>query len=173
MPTLVPGRKVPNLDLELTIEARFQLAKQKPDAFTMLVFYRGSHCPICKKYLEELGGKLEKFTTLGVAPFAISMDSKDRAMVAHEEWATHDLPLAYNLSEEQAREWGLFLSEKRPESDEPELFSEPGLFLIRPDRTLYFEDVQSGPFARPPLDDLLDAIEFVREDDYPVRGTAT
>ena len=149
---LTPGQPVPDLDLHLTIDARFQLSKQKPDAFTMLVFYRGKHCPICKKYLEELGSKLDKFTALGATPFAISMDSKDRAMVAHEEWATHDLPLAYDLSEEQAREWGLF--------------------LIKPDGTLYFEEVQSAPFARPPLDEMLSAIEFVLENDYPARGTA-
>lgn len=170
---LIPGQKVPDLALELTIDARFQLAKQKPDAFTMLVFYRGKHCPICKKYLEELGGKLSKFTEMGVSPFAISMDSRERAMVTHEEWDTHDLPLAYGLSEDEAREWGLFISEKRPDSDEPERFSEPGLFLIEPDGTLFFKQVQSAPFTRPPLDDLLGAIELVQEKDYPARGTAT
>ena len=59
---LTPGQSVPDLDLELTIGARFQLSKQSPENFTMLVFYRGKHCPICKRYLEELGGKLDKFT---------------------------------------------------------------------------------------------------------------
>ena len=94
-------------------------------------------------------------------------------MVTHEEWDTHDLPLALGLPEEQAREWGLFISEKREGSDEPERFSEPGLFLIKPDGTLYFEEVQSAPFARPPLDEMLSAIQFVLENDYPVRGTAS
>ena len=170
---LIPGQNVPDLDLELTIDARFQLSKQHPGAFTMLVFYRGKHCPICKKYLEELGSKLDSFTKLGVSPFAISMDSRERAMVAHEEWDPHDLPLAFGLSEDQAREWGLFISEKRPDSDEPERFSEPGIFLIKPDGTLFFEEVQSGPFARPLLDELRSAIEFVLENDYPSRGTVT
>ena len=170
---LIPGQPVPDLDLELTIDARFQLSKQSPKNFTMLVFYRGKHCPICKKYLEELGGKLSKFTDLGVSPFAISMDSEERAMVAHKDWKTHDLPLVYGLSEDQAREWGLFISEKRPDSEEPDVFSEPGLFLIKPDGTLYFEEVQSAPFTRPPLDELLSAIEFVLENDYPARGTRT
>ena len=114
---LTPGQSVPEIDLPLTIKARFELSKQKPDSFTMLVFYRGKHCPICKRYLEELGGKLGKFTDLGVSPFAISMDSEERAMVTHEEWDTHDLPLAYGLPEDQAREWGLFISEKQPDSD--------------------------------------------------------
>ncbi|MBB3032877.1 peroxiredoxin-like family protein [Alteriqipengyuania lutimaris] len=173
MPTLIPGQTVPDLELQLTIQARFELSKQKPDTFTMLVFYRGKHCPICKKYLEELGGKVDRFTALGVSPFAISMDSKDRAMVAHEDWDTHDLPLAYGLPEDQARDWGLYISEKRPDSDEPERFSEPGLFLITPDGTLFLAQTQSAPFTRPPLDELLSGIELVRDKDYPTRGTAT
>ena len=168
---LMPGQKVPNIDLPLTIKARFDLSKQEPEAFTMLVFYRGKHCPICKKYLEELGGRLSDFTDIGINVFAISMDSEERAMVSHEEWDTHDLPLAFDLPEDQAREWGLYISEKREGSEEPERFSEPGLFLAKPDMSLHFAQTQNAPFTRPDLDDLLSGIKFTLENDYPTRGT--
>ena len=170
---LIPNDKVPELDLPLTIDARFNLSHQTPDFMTMLVFYRGKHCPICKSYLEQVASKLEDFTSRGVSIFAISMDGEDRAMVVDREWKTGDLPLAYDLSAEQAREWGLYLSEKREGSEEPDLFSEPGLFLIRPDGTLYFAQMQSAPFTRPPLDELLKGIDMVKDKDYPARGTAT
>ncbi|WBY15754.1 peroxiredoxin-like family protein [Erythrobacteraceae bacterium WH01K] len=170
---LTPGQKVPSLDLPLTIDARFELSKQKPDTYTMLVFYRGKHCPICKGQLEEIGGRLSDFTDRGINVFAISMDSEERAMVAHDEWDTHDLPLAYGLSEEKAREYGLFISEKRSGSEEPDMFSEPGMFLVKPDGELYFQVVQNAPFTRPPLDDLLDGIDFIQKNDYPTRGTLT
>ena len=170
---LKPGQPVPALDLPLTIEARFELEKQKPDNFTMLVFYRGKHCPICKKYLTELGRKLDKFTDKGINVFAISMDSPERAAVSHEEWDTHDLPLAHSLSEDKAREYGLYISEKREGSKEPDVFSEPGLFVVKPDGTLHFTVVQSAPFTRPDLDDLLEGLMFTIEKDYPTRGTRT
>ena len=170
---LTPGRKVPTLDLPLTIDARFELSKQSPEAFTMLVFYRGKHCPVCKGQLEEIGGRLNDFTERGINVFAISMDSEERAMVAHNDWNTHDLPLAWNLSEEKAREFGLFISEKRPDSEEPDRFSEPGLFLVKPNGELYFQVVQNAPFTRPPLDDLLQGIDYVLKNDYPTRGTLT
>lgn len=170
---LKPGQKVPNLDLPLTIQARFELAKQTPDAFTMLVFYRGKHCPICKRYLEELGGRLDDFTSIGISPFAISMDSEERAMVAHDEWDTHDLPIAYSLDKTMARQWGLYISEKREGSEEPAVFSEPGLFLVKPDMSLYFAVTQNAPFSRPPLDELLSGLKYVLENDYPTRGTLT
>lgn len=170
---LVPGRKAPDIELPLTISAKFELAAQTPDLFTMLVFYRGKHCPICKRYLEELGGRLEDFTRRGVSPFAISMDGEERAMAVHEDWETGDLPLVYDLSEEAAREWGLYISSKREGSDEPETFSEPGLFLIRPGGTLYFAQVQSAPFTRPSLNELLDGIDIIKDKNYPARGQAT
>ncbi len=170
---LTPGQSVPELDLPLTIDARFELSRQSPQNFTMLVFYRGKHCPICKGQLEEIGGRLSDFTDAGINVFAVSMDSEERATVAHEEWDTGDLPLAWGLSEEQAREWGLFISEKRPDSEEPEVFSEPGLFLIKPDGELYFQVVQNAPFTRPSLDQLLQGLNYVIKNDYPTRGTLT
>ncbi len=170
---LKPGQPIPALDLPLTIEARFELEKQDPENFTMLVFYRGKHCPICKKYLTELGGKLDEFTDKGINVFAISMDSPERAAVSHEEWDTHDLPLAHSLSEDKAREYGLYISEKREGSGEPDVFSEPGLFVVKPDGTLHFAVVQNAPFTRPDLDDLLEGLMFTIEKNYPTRGTLT
>ncbi|MXP09476.1 peroxiredoxin-like family protein [Pseudoblastomonas halimionae] len=170
---LIPNRPVPSLDLPLTIDARFNLADQSPDNFTMLVFYRGKHCPICKNYLETIADKLDAITKRGINPFAISMDREDRAKVVDEEWDTGDLPLCYGLSEEKAREWGLYISEKREGSDEPDVFSEPGLFLVRPDGTLFFAQAQSAPFTRPSIDQLLDGVDFILEKGYPARGTLT
>ena len=53
---------------------------------------------------------------------------------------------------------------------EPDLFLEPGLFMIRPDGTLYFASVQTMPFARPAFGDILKAVDFVIANDYPARG---
>ena len=170
---LVPGQKAPDLDLPLTIDARFELSKQQPENFTMLVFYRGKHCPICKKYLEEIGAKLETITKRGINVFAVSMDSEDRAMVSDREWETHDLPLVHSMTEDKAREYGLYISEKREGSEEPDRFSEPGMVLVRPDGTVFMVQTQSAPFTRPDIDQLMSNLGFVMKNDYPARGTAT
>ena len=170
---LVPGNKAPDLHLPLTIDAQFDLADQTPELFTMLVFYRGKHCPICRSYLETIGGRLDEITKRGINPLAISMDSEERAMVVDREWDTHDLPLAHSMSEETAREWSLYISSKREGSDEPPIFSEPALYLIKPDGTIYFANVQSAPFMRPPIDELLKALDFIGDKNYPPRGMAT
>lgn len=87
------------------------------------------------------------------------------------------LRFAYGLSLRSARQWGLYISTSRGKTsigiEEPDLFSEPGVFLVRPDGTLYYGSTQTMPFARPPFQDLLGAIDFAIAHDYPARGEYT
>jgi peroxiredoxin len=135
----------------------------------MMVVYRGLHCPICKPYLRELDRKLEEFESRGVEVIAVSSDTKERAARSKEEWELGRLPIGYGLEIAKAREWGLFISRGIKES-EPADFAEPGLFLVRPDCTLYAAAVQSMPFARPHFSDVLAAVDFITKNDYPPRG---
>jgi hypothetical protein len=57
--------------------------------------------------------------------------------------------------------------------EEPTHFSEPALYLIRPDGTLYVGSIQTMPFARPHVADILAAIDYVLKNNYPARGEAT
>lgn len=166
-----PREKVPHLEIELINDTLWSMEKQDPEKYTMILFYRGLHCPVCKKQLESLKDKLSEFVDRGVNVIAISMDTEKRAKKAGEEWNIESIPVGYELTETQAKEWGLYLS-KGISDKEPELFSEPGMFLIKKDGTLYCSSVQTMPFARPGLDDILNAIDFVEKKDYPARGEA-
>ena len=55
---------------------------------------------------------------------------------------------------------------------EPERFNEPGLFLVKPDGSVYYEALSSMPWGRPHLDDVLNGIDYVLRSDYPARGEA-
>jgi len=166
-----PRTKVPDLDLPTVGGGRFDLTQSHPPAFTMLVFYRGLHCPICKTTLRDLDRKLAEFEKLGVAVVAVSTDGRERAEQTRADWGLEHLTIAYGLGIEQAREWGLFIS-AAIKDDEPALFAEPGLFLVRPDGTLYAASVQTMPFARPQFSEVLAAIGFINQKDYPARGEA-
>lgn len=166
-----PRTKVPNLELPTVGGGRFDFRVQHPQSFSMLVFYRGLHCPICKTYLRDLDHRLEEFAKRDVEAVAISTDTKERAEQSKKEWGIEHLAIAYDLSIEHARQWGLYISASIKEN-EPRLFAEPGLFLIRPDGTLYCASVQTMPFARPSFSDVLQAVAFVIETDYPARGEA-
>jgi hypothetical protein len=85
--------------------------------------------------------------------------------------------MGYGLSLSLAKDWGLFISTSRGKTsigiEEPKLFSEPGVFLIRPDQTLFYASVQSMPFVRPVFKEMLPALDFVMANDYPARGEYT
>ncbi|WP_339695430.1 peroxiredoxin-like family protein [uncultured Marixanthomonas sp.] len=164
-----PKEKTPALKLDLINGTTWDIEKQEPENFTMMIFYRGLHCPVCKKYLEELQTKIEDFRSKGVNVVAVSMDTEKRATITTEKWDIESIPLAYGMSEEKAREWGLFISHAIKDA-EPDVFSEPALFLINKDTTIYSASIQTMPFARPGFDDLLKSIDFVLKEDYPARG---
>jgi len=77
--TLFPRQPVPPLDVGLADGGTFDIAAEKPASFTLIVFYRGLHCPICKTQLRELESKLDEFDKRGVAVVAVSSDSRERA----------------------------------------------------------------------------------------------
>ncbi|WGK65479.1 peroxiredoxin-like family protein [Croceiramulus getboli] len=166
---LKPRTKVPALELSLINDTLWKLSDQSPDHFTLLIFYRGLHCPLCKKQLQEVADQLDEFTDRGVNVIAISSDSEERAKQAGEDWEVTALPIGFNLDFEKAREYGLYISEAISDK-EPEYFTEPGLFLVQPDGTLFFSSVQTMPFARPRVNDILKAIDYVLDNDYPARG---
>ena len=166
---ITPGEPAPELRLALAGDGEWQLANRHPEHFTLMVFYRGHHCPVCRKQLVELNRRLDEFTDRGVEVVAISGDTAERAEQSVEEWKIDRLPVGYGLSEREMREWGLFVSAAIKEG-EPARFSEPALFLVKPDGTVFFESIQSLPWARPQLDDLLHAIDYVLEKEYPARG---
>ncbi len=169
--SIKPRTKVPALSLQMVGGGQFEVAQSAPKTFTLLVVYRGLHCPICKNYLRDLNHKLGEFEALGVEATAASTDTQDRAERSKVEWDVEHLRIAYGLGIEQARTWGLFISAGIKDG-EPPLFAEPGLFLIRPDHTLYAASIQTMPFARPSFSDVLAAVKFVTEKDYPARGEA-
>lgn len=174
--SLKPRQPVPALTVPTLAGQQWDLAEQKPANFMLIVFYRGLHCPICKMYLRELQRKLPEFAKHGVTVLALSSDVEERARQAQTDWELPDLPLGYGLSIDTAREWGLYVSTSRGKTsvgiEEPALFNEPGLFLVRPDGTLYAGAVQTMPFARPNFSELLKSLEFIIANDYPARGEA-
>ena len=171
---LFPNQTVPPLRVDLAGGRQFDLTSEKPFHFTLVVFYRGLHCPICKTQLKELESKLDDFEKRGVAVVAVSTDSKERAEQTRETWGLSRLRIGYGLSLAAARHWGLYVSSGHGKTsagvDEPALFSEPAIYLVRPDGTLYFGSVQTMPFSRPHFSDILTAIDFVVKNKYPARG---
>jgi peroxiredoxin len=171
---LLPRQFVPELRVPTLEHGEFDLAGDAPEQFTLISFYRGLHCPICLKYLRDLGSLVPEYERRGTKVIAISSDTPERAAEMARKVGTNGLRFGHSLPLSSARHWGLYISASRGKSsiniEEPPLFSEPGVFLVRPDGTLYYGAVQTMPFARPLFSELLQAIDFAITRAYPARG---
>jgi peroxiredoxin len=172
---LIPRQKAPDLSVDLVGGGVWRLAGQRPQNFTLLNFYRGRHCPQCQRQLQEMNRKHEEFSRRGVALLALSCDTRERAEDAKREWGLDRFPVGYGLPLTEARRWGLYISTSRGMTsagiEEPALFSEPGLFLVRPDGILYASIVQTMPFVRLHFNELIGALDSsILPKSYPARG---
>ncbi len=73
------------------------------------------------------------------------------------------------MTVEQMNDWGLYISSAIKEG-EPAVFGEPGLFLIKPDQTIYYVAYNSMPMGRPDLKEVIEFVEFILKNAYPARG---
>ena len=170
-----PGTLPPRLALPLTgggSSDDLSLGTGEGGRFTLVVFYRGLHCPVCRRQLSELDKRLDDLHAVGVGRVvAVSMESAERSQEVVQRWRLAELAVAYGLTEDEAREWGLFISTAIKDG-EPARFSEPGIFILDSDGTVYWSSVASMPFGRPSLGDIIAGIVYANEHAYPARGSA-
>ncbi len=166
---MTAGDTFPDLSWSAVSGERVQPAKQA--GWRMLIVYRGKHCPLCKTYLDTLQGMSGDFEQAGVAVSVVSADpaEKAKAEVAECGWT---FPVGYDLSIDDMRALGLYISDPRSPQETDRPFAEPGVFVINPKGQAQIIDVSNAPFARPDLKGLLKGLQFVMSKDYPIRGRA-
>lgn len=173
--TLLPTQTAPTLSLPTGSGGTtddLALGTGADGRFSLVVFFRGLHCPVCRKQLGELNRRLDDLREAGVGRVvAVSMETPERSAQLVDEWHLGELPVAHGLSEADARAWGLFISTAIKDG-EPDVFSEPGLFVLDSDGTVFWSSISSMPFGRPPLDDVIAGLQFAQKTDYPARGSA-
>lgn len=171
---LMPRQKVPPLKVPTLDHGTFDLSTETVERGTVICFYRGLHCPICANYLKEFDKQAPAFGERGVSVLAVSSDGEDRARQMADKIEVRSLRFGYDLGLEVARSWGLYISTSRGKTsigiEEPALFSEPGLFIVTPEQTLYYGSVQTMPFVRPHFSELVIALDFAIANNYPARG---
>jgi len=164
-----PKQEAPALSFQSLDGNQWNLNEQKPENFTLIVFYRGLHCPICKKYLQQLESLIPDFQERGVNVVAVSMDTEKRARLSRKDWELKNLKIGYQLDLETAKKWGLYIS-AGVKDGEPSTFSEPGLFLVDSKNEVYYTAINSNPWGRPYLATFVKAVDYIIKSNYPARG---
>lgn len=165
------GGSLPAITLPYVGGGEITLGKtNSPGAWQIVIVYRGLHCPICNKYLKRLEELREGFAGFNTELIAVSSDPIVKAQKMVE---THGLkfPVAYDLNVEQMRELGLYISDPRSPEETDRPFAEPATFALNADGHLQLIEISNTPFNRADLAELLETVEWIQENDYPIRGT--
>lgn len=140
------------------------------DRWTLLVVYRGKHCPRCKKYLNTLNDMRQDWDEAGFDVAVVSADTEDKARADQAEFGW-GFDLGYGLSRDQMETLGLYVSQPLSDAETDTPFAEPGVFVLRPDGSQLMIAISNGPSARPDLAELLSGMVFTKTNDRPPRGT--
>ncbi len=163
------GSILPSITLTLVNGGEITLGKtKKPEKWQIVIVYRGFHCPLCKKYLVRLEELKDKFAKANAEVVAISGDPEEKAKKIVED-NNLTIPIGFGLTIGQMIDLGLYISYPRStETDRP--FPEPATFAVNPDGKLQLIEISNTPFNRADLAGLIETIEWISENDYPIRG---
>ena len=170
---LSAGQPFPSITVTTLKDETVQLGQPKNGAdWQMVVVYRGRHCPLCTKYLNQLESFRERFLETGVDLIAVSADSKEQAEEQREKLEIN-FPIAYGLTIEQMKQMGVYISHPRSPQETDHPFSEPAVFVVNNEGNLHVVDYSNNPFVRPELEPLANGLKWIRdpENNYPIRGT--
>lgn len=171
MDRIKPGQTFPLLSIACLDSEHKNMSDFLNRSLLLLIVYRGVQCSYCKQQLQALDTLHHEFEQRDVQVLAISMDTLEKAQQAKHEWELENLQIGYGLDMDAARQCGLYISEATKDNQMP-LFSEPGIFLIRPNQSLFAAWIQTFPLARPNLTEILRAIDFIQTSNVPPRGAA-
>jgi peroxiredoxin len=163
------GKATPKLAVALVGGGNAEIGGAR-DGYQLAIVYRGKHCPICQGYLNQLNEMQDAFRDANTELLVISADPPEKAQANAEEhgWT---FPLACDLSQEQMRALGLYISEPRSDAETDRPFAEPAAFLTNPEGELQVVDISNAPWVRADLNALLRATQRIQETGYPIRGT--
>jgi peroxiredoxin len=171
---LAAGDKFPTINIKSLNGEEITLGSPKNGAdWQMVVVYRGKHCPLCTKYLAQIHDMKQSFLEAGVDIVVVSADTKEKANLQANEKLSLSFDIGYDLSIEQMKELGVYISNPRSPQETDRPFAEPSIFIVNEEGNLHIVDISNNPFVRPELEALLSGINWIRnpENNYPIRGT--
>lgn len=114
MSRVLPRQIVPDLAVPTLSGTRWSVADAKPQRFSLIVFYRGLHCPICTTYIAELNKSDPEFNVtqseidIGIAGYPLPADNTVAAVLGmpfrkqRQYWRD-----AYGKEESERRDAGM------------------------------------------------------------------
>ncbi len=168
---LKPGMPAPALSFKTLTGDYWNIKNTEPTGLDLIAVYRGLFCPYCRGFISALASQRESLGRLGITPIAVSMDDESKARQTKKEWNLGDMTLGYDVGIDDVRAWNIFLT-TREQAGQMVTFCEPALLMVNPQKQIYAMILQSIPSGRPDLQNLLEGLEFLAKQGFPIRGSA-
>ncbi len=169
------GEQIPDLGLKDVDGTEVRLHSLLGDGWTMLVFYRGSWCPMCDKQLAGFEEDAERFARLGVRCVAVSTDGPN-GLAATLKKSGSRFPVLSDAAGAVLDAFGVAAT-SREWMDVPALLARPGkyampsLFLISNEGEVVMRHISRRFSQRPSNDVLLQKVaEAIDKRTHPVNS---
>ncbi|MDW4525132.1 peroxiredoxin family protein [Rossellomorea marisflavi] len=140
----------------------FKQYQKEHDSWHLIVFFRGSWCPVCQEELREFQAGKEYFEKHSVHIIGISSDSLDnlKEMVDKEDIT---FPILSDEKLEAIKAFDVFYhGEDAPYEDHGQ-HGEPAYFLVNEKGEILYQQKQTGPFGRPHPNELRKTISYIQK----------
>ena len=161
MTTFKLGQAVPNFTLPSTAGDQFSL-EQARDGLQLIIFFRGSWCPVCVEVLNDYEKNISNFTDNNVDVVAVSTDSLENLMDMKEKHG-FSFPLLSDEKRNALDRFGVFYHGEDSPYEDHGIHGEPAYFLLDNQGRLMYQQKQTGPFGRPDAEALRKTIRYIQK----------
>lgn len=168
MSVIKPADPFPPIEFKM-MSGETERLSDNTGRWTVLVVYRGDHCPRCKTYVARLHELAAAYAEREVDLRLASMDPENVARRTIEEngWT---LPVAHSLSVAECQQLSVYLTDHEDGAELSGPYAEPGLYLINPEGLTQVIATSNSPSVRPDLEVVLDGIIGTQDRNLPIRG---
>lgn len=171
---LLVGDKAPNIEVETRQGERFSLEEALEEGPVVLVFYRGSWCPYCSRYMAGLSEALPEMKKRGARLVAVSPEGeaqmKETASISGPEiillgdgngeiMRAYDVDFEVTTDYQQRLDKGMDLDLKENNDQEIAVLPVPATYVINGEGEIVYRYFNLDYHERAPIKEVLKALE--------------
>lgn len=158
------GKPVPNFTLPAASgeDYNFEKYREQKGGWHLLIFFRGSWCPVCTEDLKELEKSKGYFEGKNIHITTVSTD-KLNALKDLVEEQNFTFPVLADVDLEVLKAYNVFYHGESAPYEDHGVHGEPAYFLVDEHGNLLYQQRQTSPFGRPTATELRKVTKYISE----------
>lgn len=155
---------VPNFELPSTsgYQYGFESFRNDHKGWHLIIFFRGSWCPVCVEDLKDLEKNKGYFEDKGVYLTLVSTDSIDNLKQMVDEH-NFTFPVLSDQDLNVLKAYDVFYHSENDPYEDHGTHGEPAYFLADEEGRLLYQQKQTSPFGRPTTTELRKIVQYIKK----------